>query len=255
MNSRTRAVTWTLVGALLLSLASGVVLALLSDAGPDRTTFVVVLLAVNAVAVLAGLTATIAGAIMLGSSGSRRRAGFIVTGRAFRIPPRTDLRLNGVLGILITGPLGGMMWRSPDSRGIAIAFVTCMAILIALILAVGPGPVLELRPTGVYWNARVFRRHIPWEALAPGGPDRPRPSDFRLLLIVTRPELVTQRGSRLGSGTAERPFLSLAMDVHPVFLADAIHWYADHPEDCRAIGTQAEHDRLRTALGAVPAPA
>lgn len=240
---------------MVLSVVSGVVLARLSGAAPERTTFVAVLITVNSVAVLAGLTATIAEAIMLGLSGSRRRAGFIVTGRAFRIPPRTDLRLNVVLGILITGPLGGMMWRSPDSRGIAIAFVTCMAILIALILAVGPGPVLELRPTGVYWNARIFRRHIPWEALAPGGPGRPRPSDSRLPLIVTRPELVTQRGPRLGSGTAERPFLSLTMEVQPAFLADAIHWYADHPEDRPAIGTQAEHDRLRTALGAAPAPA
>jgi hypothetical protein len=73
-------------------------------------------------------------------------------------------------------------------------------------------------------------------------------------LIATRPGLVRQRGLSLGSGTAERPCLSLAMDVHPLFLADAIRWYADHPADRAAIGTQTEHDRLLAALGASAGP-
>ncbi|NUO58256.1 MAG: hypothetical protein HOV71_19785 [Hamadaea sp.] len=250
MNSRTRAVSWALAGAILFSLASGFSIAWFDTHHPDGTIVFVLVIGSMSVALLGALAGIVVNAVMIASLRSRRPARFTVLSGAFRIPPMADLRLNGVMGILLVGPLAGTMWRTPDTRGIAIAFVALMTIPIGLLLALGPGPVFELRPTGVYWNARIFRRHIPWEALAPGGPNRPRPSDYRLPLIVSRPELVSQHGMRLGSGTADRPNLSLAVDVQPVFLADAIHWYADHPEDRAAIGTQAEHDRLRAALGA-----
>jgi hypothetical protein len=51
------------------------------------------------------------------------------------------------------------------------------------------------------------------------------------------------------------PLLGLQMWIHLVFLADATRWYADHPEHCAAIGTQAEHDRLVGALTYTRQPA
>jgi len=46
----------------------------------------------------------------------------------------------------------------------------------------------------------------------------------------------------------DRPGLPVHLNVHPWFLADAIRWYANHPEHRAAIGTDAEHDRLVGAL-------
>ena len=36
--------------------------------------------------------------------------------------------------------------------------------------------------------------------------------------------------------------------MRPDFLADAIRWYVEHPDDRAGIGTAAEHDRLIAAL-------
>lgn len=44
-------------------------------------------------------------------------------------------------------------------------------------------------------------------------------------------------------------FVSTEVDVNPWFLADAIRWYVEHPENRPAIGTQEEHTRLLAALG------
>ncbi|NUT22776.1 MAG: hypothetical protein HOV77_26715 [Hamadaea sp.] len=255
MISRTRIVTFALAGAILFSLASGVAIAWFDAHDPDGVTVVVLVFGSYGLVLLAALAGIVANIAFLASPRFHRHPRFTVRRGAFWVPPVADMRLNGLMGVLFAGPLLGTMWNSLDDYGLAIAYAVFAILLGAATVAIGPGPTFELRPTGIYWNARIFYRFISWEALAPGGPNRPRLSDTRLTLITTRPELVRQRGVRLGSGTPERPILPLSMNVHPVFLADAIHWYADHPADRAAIGTAAEYDRLLAALGVRPAPA
>ncbi|GIH03830.1 hypothetical protein Rhe02_18970 [Rhizocola hellebori] len=112
---------------------------------------------------------------------------------------------------------------------------------------------LKLTPDGVTVYTPLLRRTIPWEALAAGGPPRPLTTANRLQLITTRPELVSQRGWPVMSGTRQVPAIPLQLNVHPWFVADAIRWYAEHPEDRPAIGQPAEHDRLLAAIVARPA--
>jgi hypothetical protein len=127
-------------------------------------------------------------------------------------------------------------------------FTTIFVGVVAFLWFVGSRPFLQLTATGLRWDARVFRRNIPWEALAPGGPPRPGPADWKLILATVRPDLVTEAGLHRGTGTRQAPVIPLQLKVHPVFLADAIRWYTEHPEHRAAIGTQAELERLVAAL-------
>ncbi len=72
---------------------------------------------------------------------------------------------------------------------------------------------MELTPAGVYWRSPLFRRLVPWEALAPGGPPRPQIHANRLHLAVARPELVRQRGLALGFGPRQRPVVPLQRSI------------------------------------------
>lgn len=55
----------------------------------------------------------------------------------------------------------------------------------------------------------------------------------------------------LGAGTPQAPVIGLQLEIDPAFLAEAIRWYAEHPEHRAAIGTPAELDRLVAAVTAV----
>jgi hypothetical protein len=110
---------------------------------------------------------------------------------------------------------------------------------------------LCLTPEGILWRDELLHRFIPWPALALGGPSHPRPDEKDLRLVVARPELVTRPGFQLvAMGPIRYPHINLMVDVRPDFLADAIRWYVEHPEDRAAIGTVAEHDRLVAVLTA-----
>jgi hypothetical protein len=71
-------------------------------------------------------------------------------------------------------------------------------------------------------------------------------------LVLTRPELVRRRRRRPPPFMGD--WITTQVDVPSWFLADAIRWYVEHPEDRTAIGTHAEHERLIAALGADTAP-
>jgi hypothetical protein len=74
-----------------------------------------------------------------------------------------------------------------------------------------------------------------------------------LILVVDRPELVVWHG--LLRGSSRRPWLVLThLRVRPGFLADAIRFYADHPERRDAIGTRAGYERLLPELGVTVDP-
>jgi hypothetical protein len=129
---------------------------------------------------------------------------------------------------------------------------TTILVTVASVVAAWRGFAIELTPAGVCLSGPLFRRSVPWEALAPGGPPRPHMTADRLRLDVARPELVVQRGWALGFGPRQRPVMALQVDVHPWFLADAIRWYAEHPADRGAIGTESEHQRLVAELTSAP---
>ncbi|MEU3453637.1 hypothetical protein ABZ671_08545 [Micromonospora sp. NPDC006766] len=123
-----------------------------------------------------------------------------------------------------------------------------LLLVVAFVVAVFAGrPRMDLTPSGIEQRDLLGRRHIAWEALAPGTPVR-EPSGNSLVLMVVRPELVARRG--LVWGLATRPWLALSyFSIHPWFLTDVLRWYVDHPQERAGIGTEAGNVRLCRALG------
>jgi hypothetical protein len=117
------------------------------------------------------------------------------------------------------------------------------------------GPVYELTTAGIHRQSEFGSLFIPWEALYADGPSRPTAAAInasQLQLAAVRPELVRYRGI-VRARSPEWPVLPLATTTHPWLLADAIRWYAEHPEHRAGIGTQEEHDRLiSTVTGDYP---
>lgn len=110
-----------------------------------------------------------------------------------------------------------------------------LALVAVVALVAWSGSRLTLSPGGISWGAWIFKRHAGWDDLDPGGPAR-----------VVRDRATLELSLR---GGQERR-LSTQTDVSPSLLAGAIRWYAAHPEDRVAIGTETEHTRLLSALGA-----
>jgi hypothetical protein len=157
-----------------------------------------------------------------------------------------------ILATLLLGPWRRIEHSDPALSTLNIVMTTMVVVIMVLTVAIGffawRGFVVDLTKAGVRWRGPLFSRVVPWEALEPGGPPRPQLTATRLHLAVVRPELVVQRGWALGFGPRLRPVVPLQVDVHPWFLADAIRWYAEHPNDRDAIGTDAEHQRLIAEL-------
>ncbi|MDG4821699.1 hypothetical protein O7635_07510 [Asanoa sp. WMMD1127] len=108
-------------------------------------------------------------------------------------------------------------------------------------------PSVVFTPQEVRLRCHIGFLAVPWDGLRPGHPRQPGPRD-RVLHLTTMPSSPTR-----SRGLAVVPLKLL--DIHPWFLADAIRHYAAHPEHRAAIGTPAEHDRLRRHLLAGGAPA
>lgn len=188
----------------------------------------------------------------------RRNAAFKVSeGRFIATPAQTQgaaamLMLVG-LGSQVNTLLRGL--AQPDRVltaltwvlvGLTALFGLAVAVIVVLTWRVAANPI-ELTPEGVQTRTLWDRRLIPWEALAPGGPHRPRQNERRIRLGLTRPELVRRSRFQVpGVGDS----VPSSTGVHPWLVADAIRWYAEHPEDRAAIGTEAEHARLLAAVGA-----
>ena len=212
-----------------------------------------VLIAAFAVAAVALVSSAVMSLATVINRPETRPIRFIVTDGGFLVPPLMDQRRMAIAFLLLTGPMLGSQWMllSGLGRPGVLLFAVSTAIFVgvpALMWFIGSRPFLRLTATGLRWDTRVFRRDLPWEALAAGGPPRPGRADSRLTLATVRPDLVTEAGVNLGAGTSQAPVISLQMKVHPAFLADAIRWYAEHPEHRAAIGTQAELERLVAAV-------
>lgn len=237
-------------------------LAALLTAGAD-TWWSVGLVAVLGMSVVAVLACSVVSNLrtIIAARRPDRPIRFAVAGGVFAVPVRrvpslaavADLVLSiGLLGVVLLLRQSGAD-RSVPTALVAggVTFIGSLAMAAAcMALLSWPGLAPELTPQGVRHRAGRLLREVPWSALAPSGPRRPGPGDDWLVLLVARPELVVTQGWLPSLDSASRVYLPLGLDIHPWLLADAINWYAEHPEHRPAIGTQAEHDRLLTVLAA-----
>jgi hypothetical protein len=192
--------------------------------------------------------------------GRERRPGrFYVGEDAFTVPTMRAPWVAAADHVLFGGFLIGIALDVllPPSGGVRLdgLGVTSLAGVIAVVaftyFAVRPlwqGNVLTLTPTGITYRTPFTDRVVPWEALPVGEPAR-RPVRAALLMLpVAKPELVMQEGPRIGGAGKRRLLLPMDFNVHPWFLTDAIRYYVGHPQSRTAIGTEAEHDRLRASF-------
>lgn len=155
---------------------------------------------------------------------------------------------NGYWAVLAGSLLGGVPFTEAGFGGRVLVtdpvLLALSAVYAAACVALGVwvlwrGPRIRLTPSGVEARSRLTRRYS-WDSLAPGGPPAPAPRQRELALAVARPD-----GShRMGIVTFREVY------VDGAFLAAAIRHYAEHPAHRPAIGTDAELERLRTALTA-----
>jgi len=188
----------------------------------------------------------------------RRPAAFTVTSGQFRSPVLYSPAVTVMLVLVLLGLNIAMLldeFTDPNQTlgvldwiMLGLVYFTAVVVLPLAVLAWSMATSgVALTPEGVVWRALWYGRTIPWEALSPGGPLRPGSNEVHMRLVFTRPELVRRRGLRL----LDRPDrLTTQTEVHPWLLADAIRWYVEHPEHRAAIGTEAEHARLVSAVGA-----
>jgi hypothetical protein len=166
-----------------------------------------------------------------------------------------------LLGQLITqwregrdpDPVGGPILLGMDIVSTVVIALWTALVAVSVAGSWNPGPSYELTPAGIHTRAMFGSWFIPWEALYTGGPLRPElggltPSPVRL--AVARPELVRCKGLIGRFASRQHPVLPAVEKAHPWLLADAIRWYAEHPEHRADIGTQEEHDRLISTVTA-----
>jgi hypothetical protein len=185
-----------------------------------------------------------------------RRWGFDVVPGAFDVPFGVTPAPNIAQSIVLCGGLAAFLIAVLDRRTM-IALAPLVAVLIIMIVfgvaTAWRGILLRLTPEGLVYRGPLFHQFVPWEALAAGGPHPPASrssTTATISLLVTRPELVVRRG--ILRGTARQPSIPAVSNVDATFLAWAIRWYAEHPEDRAGIGTQIEHDRLVATLSPPP---
>lgn len=198
-------------------------------------------------AILLQVAALVAGTALMGlallrpngSAGAFavRDGAFVTSSRMSRYMTWGWIFLAGplVTGSLMDGPAEDTSWV-----GAVLRTPLVLVVLFHLFLTLRDLPRLELRPDGV-WLVSLRTTTVPWTALRPGTPLRPRRHDRDLALTSDRPELLPEalQGSSM---------IDLGWDVHPWLVADAIRWYVEHPEHRAAIGTSAELDRLRGSV-------
>ena len=134
----------------------------------------------------------------------------------------------------------------PVAVSVGLAVLAAVVIVVLVAAVFNGRPRIDLTPAGIEIRETFGRRTVPWDALAPGTPAR-QPFPRKVVLTVTRPDLVQRRG--LVRGSAAAPVLDLAwLNVQPWFLADVLRWYVDHPQERGALGTEAGNERLCQAL-------
>ncbi|MER7168040.1 PH domain-containing protein [Micromonospora sp. NPDC000207] len=200
------------------------------------------------------------GAVLLASGGGSARLGVVdlrpgVT--ALRAgPSRVAGWLCAGQVLLVTAITTSLVDRSRWDEGAAETILLIDLSLLVLLVAVvvmaqvvgvfRSRPRVDLTPTGVEARDLLGSRVIPWAALAPGGPLPP--SGRSVSLVVSRPDLVVQRGLMISP--RRRPRVNGdTLAVRVGFLADVLRYYVDHPDERAGIGTPQGYLRLRRTLG------
>ena len=180
---------------------------------------------------------------------------FVLARGGFGVPPLVPIGFVAgapVLGVVMLGITAAVSWRTaadPPLHGplIGVIALSVLAMVRPVYLAWN-AMLVELVASGVRLRGLAGTRLVPWDALTPDGPSPPPRSANRLWLVAARPELVTDRGWVIEFGPRQRPAIPLQVDMSTVFLADAIRWYVEHPDDRASIGTRVAHDRLLAQL-------
>ncbi|MDG4803076.1 hypothetical protein [Micromonospora sp. WMMD980] len=156
-------------------------------------------------------------------------------GAVFFAPPRHRLGFPPVIA-------AWMVVVAVDGIGPLPLTVLLAATLVALVVTHWIRiPLVALDPAGVRVGSSGALV-VPWDALDPAAVAVGRGG--RVRLVVARPERVEPR--RSGRSEIDLPVRDLA--VAPALLVAAIRHYVIHPEHRPAIGTTAEHARLRQEL-------
>ncbi|MEU7822545.1 hypothetical protein [Catellatospora sp. NPDC049133] len=191
----------------------------------------------------AEFAAAIALLLLLVLRPSGERTTFDVRAGAFTASSRQWLGIHlawvMIAGVLV-GPGPGETWAELSLFDILLDIPVALVAVGGALLSWCDLPRLELWPDGV--RVRRLRSAVtPWAALRRGTPLRPRRNEQNLTLPVDQPDLVAP-------AFAKNPLIPLGWDADPWFVADAIRWYVDHPQDRRAIGTEAELVFLRARM-------
>jgi hypothetical protein len=131
-----------------------------------------------------------------------------------------------------------------------VAWIAFTAV-IGLVVAVVDRPWIALDADGVTVQLLVRRRHLPWTAIDPAGPQVGRWGHLHRLALLPLPDERGHKGQPL-----RLPVDSVQVDDG--FLAAVIRRYLAEPARREEIGTAAELDRLRadlTPISAEPHPA
>lgn len=145
-------------------------------------------------------------------------------------------------GVMTERVPGGDRMRVARFAGavpVSVAVVTSFLALAALFLVVRR-PWVALDPAGLTVQRLRRRAMIAWDDLAPGGPPPPaerRPGWVRVY-----------RNTPAGAPFVAEDLPVGRLHVDAAFLAGAVRHYVAHPERRRAIGTEAELSRLRSAV-------
>jgi hypothetical protein len=201
-------------------------------------------------------------AVVLGIT-DRRRAG-----RAFEIPPGGDAFrtprggatvLAGLAHVALVAAFAGPGAWLLRAGALDPAWLLTVVLLAAPLPAYAAGLWRGVGVTLTAGGLRVDRLAgtliVPWAALDPAGAADPLPGGREVALRYARPGLVRTRGV-----VPVRDRFAVE-GTTTGFAAAAIRWYAADPGRPGAIGTAAEHDRLRRRVtdrapveGAAPAP-
>lgn len=130
--------------------------------------------------------------------------------------------------------------------GWTMAALSAATVLLYAVQRARGGPSVLFTPDALVLREPLGTRTIPWPAVSQV---QPWPHGRRVSVTVQRPDLVVRGGLRLGS-----PDLSVVA-AHPLFLLDAVRFYAAHPGERAGIGTAEGYRRLLAALRVPATPA
>ncbi|MET8150142.1 hypothetical protein ACIBSW_08480 [Actinoplanes sp. NPDC049668] len=164
---------------------------------------------------------------------------------AFSTPPRpTYTFLALACLVMATGRTANVIrdWGSDPFLSEQLPELLSTAVTLLFVAVAWGDSSVQLRPDGVWQRGITGWLVIPWDA-SPAVPSLPpAPNATTVPLTCARPELVRRSGLHVFRKKLR------TTDIEPWLITAAIRYYVANPGDRPAIGTAAEHDRLRSEL-------